>query len=388
MGSVLGSSNSILQTESDLIYPRPILNLREIIATPVILESIDIKRAVGQEFVVIKSTDGVQGITLVNFRMEHLMPIFDGLLKPFFIGKDARDLEEILDLIAHDRSVYKYSGIPLFNPLGQIEIAIWDLLGKTVGIPASSFFGKRIRSEIPMYVSSLTRETSPVEEVDILQKQLQETGAKAIKIKVGGRMSRNRDASVGRTDELLPLLRKQLGDDLIIYADANSSYDVNTGIEVASFLESFGVSIFEEPCYWEDYEGNAKVRASLKKMKLAGGEQDTSYLRFMDLAKNHVYDVLQPDLYYNGGLLRAFYVEKMAIKYGRTIAPHSPKNDPLAAPFFQFASVSSVLEGFQEFPGGKKIYPNWYFPHFEIKEGKIQVPTGPGLGLEYDLDFG
>jgi L-alanine-DL-glutamate epimerase-like enolase superfamily enzyme len=276
---------------------------------------------------------------------------------------------------------------PLFNPLGQIEIALWDLLGKTAGIPASEFFGTRIRTEIPMYVSRLTRETSPEEEVENLQGQLQETGAKAVKIKIGGRMSKNLDASAGRTEKLIPLLRKSLGDDLVIYADANSSYDVKTGIEVAAFLESFGISIFEEPCYWEDYEGNAQVRASLKKMKLAGGEQDTSYLRFRDLAKNHVYDVLQPDLYYNGGLLRTFYIEKLAIQYGRSIAPHSPKADPLAAPFFQFASVSPILEGFQEYPGGKKTFPAWYFPHFEIKNGMIQVPKGPGLGLEYDLTF-
>jgi L-alanine-DL-glutamate epimerase-like enolase superfamily enzyme len=375
------------QQVSDPIYPRPILNLKERIAVPVIIESITIQAAVNHEFVVVRSSDGIQGITLVNFRMEHLRPLFHQLLVPFFIGKDARDLELILDQIAHDRGVYKYSGIPLFNPLGQLEIAVWDLLGKTASLPASSFFGTRIRSEIPMYISSLTRETSPEEEVEKLQVQLVETGAKAVKIKVGGRMSRNIDASEGRTENLLPLLRKKLGDELVIYADANSSYDANAGIEVASFLESYGVEIFEEPCYWEDYESNAKVRASLNRMKLAGGEQDTSYLRFRDLAKNHVYDILQPDLYYNGGLLRAFYVEKLAIQYGRTIAPHSPKDDPLAAPFFQFASVSPILEGFQEFPGGKKSYPNWYFPHFDIVSGKIQVPTGPGLGLEYDLTF-
>lgn len=373
--------------QSDPIYPGPILNIKDRIRNPVIIESIKIQSAVGQEFVVAQSTDGVQGITLVNFRMEHLRPIFDGMLKPFFIGKDARDLELVLDQIAHDRGVYKYSGIPLFNPLGQIEIALWDLLGKTAGIPASEFFGPRTRTEIPMYISSLTRETSPEEEVENLQGQLQETGAKAVKIKVGGRMSKNLDASAGRTEGLLPLLRKTLGDDLVIYADANSSYDSGTGIKVAAFLESFGVSIFEEPCYWEDYEGNARVRASLKKMKLAGGEQDTSYLRFRDLAKNHVYDVLQPDLYYNGGLLRAFYVEKLAIQFGRSIAPHSPKADPLAAPFFQFASVSPILEGFQEYPGGNKTYANWYFPHFKIKNGMVQVPKGPGLGLEYDLTF-
>lgn len=366
-------------------YPEPITNIRSHILSPVIIDKIEILTAVGNRFLVVSSADGVKGITLLNFRMEFFMPVLEKLLVPFFLKKDARDIELILDDIAHERVVYKYSGIPLFNPIGHIEIAIMDMLGKHAGIPASDFFGKRIREKIPMYVSSLTRETSPEEEVANLQKQLEETGAKAIKVKVGGRMSKNADAAPGRTEKLIPLARKILGNQITIYADANSSFDLNEGLKTAAFLQDHGVAIFEEPSYWEDYESNRKIAASLNKMKLAGGEQDTSYLRWKDIAEKKVYHVLQPDLYYNGGLIRAFYVEKLAIKNGLTMAPHSPKDDPLAAPFFQFASVSPVLEGYQEFPGGKKEYPDWFFPHFHIMDGYVNVPSGPGLGLEYDM---
>jgi L-alanine-DL-glutamate epimerase-like enolase superfamily enzyme len=370
--------------ESGNTYPSPILDIQSVIELPIIIQKIEILESVGQRFIVVTSKEGLQGITVLNFRMEFLLPILQKLIQPFFIGKDARDIEQILDTIAHDRGVYKYSGIPLFNCIGQIEIAVMDLLGKAVGIPASDFFGKRIRSEIPMYVSSLTRETSPEEEVANLQRQLAETGAKAIKVKVGGRMSRNADAAPGRSENLIHLIRKTFGDDLSIYADANSSFDLQEGLKMAGFLEENGVSIFEEPCYWEDYASNQKIASSLKTMKLAGGEQDTSYLRWRDIAQNKVYHVLQPDLYYNGGLTRAFYVEKLAIANGLSIAPHSPKDDPLAAPFFQFASFSPILEGYQEFPGGKKKHPDWYYPHFDIENGFIKVPSGPGLGLEYD----
>lgn len=160
-----------------------------------------------------------------------------------------------------------------------------------------------------MYVSSLTRDTIPEEEVANLDKQLSETGAKAIKVKVGGRMSRNANAAPGRSEKLIPLIREKLGKELTVYADANSSFDAAEGIKMAAFLEEYGVAIFEESCYWEDYESNRKVAASLKKMKLAGGEQDTSYLRIKAICEKDVYHFLQPDLYYNGGLLRAFYVE-------------------------------------------------------------------------------
>ena len=368
-------------------YPSPILDIQSIIKIPIIIQQIEILESVGQRFIIVSSKDGLQGITVLNFRMEFLLPILQKMIQPFFIGKDAREIEMILDTIAHDRGVYKYSGIPLFNCIGQIEIAVMDLLGKAARIPASDFFGKRIRTEIPIYVSSLTRETSPEEEVENLQKQLSETGAKAIKVKVGGRMSRNADAAPGRSEKLIPLLRKVFGEELTIYADANSSFDADEGVKMAAFLEEHGVAIFEEPCYWEDYASNRKVAASLKTMKMAGGEQDTSYLRWKDIAESKVYHILQPDLYYNGGLIRAFYVEKLAMANGLTIAPHSPKDDPLAAPFFQFASVSPILEGYQEFPGGKKKYPEWYYPHFDIENGFVKVPAGPGLGLDYDTSI-
>ncbi|WP_194974901.1 mandelate racemase/muconate lactonizing enzyme family protein [Aquiflexum lacus] len=391
--AVIGLTSSInigkafadsINEENGNTYPSPILDIQSVIKFPIFIQKIEVLESVGNRFIVVTSKDGLQGTTVLNFRMEFLLPILKKLIQPFFIDKDARDIEQILDTIAHDRGVYKYSGIPLFNCIGQIEIAVMDLLGKAAGVPSSDFFGKRIRTEIPMYVSSLTRETSPEEEVANLQRQLAETGAKAVKVKVGGRMSRNADAAPGRSENLIQLLKKTFGDDLTIYADANSSFDLQEGLKMAAFLEDYGVSIFEEPCYWEDYASNQKIAASLKTMKLAGGEQDTSYLRWRDIAQNKVYHVLQPDLYYNGGMLRAFYVEKLAIANGLSLAPHSPKDDPLAAPFFQLASVSPILEGYQEFPGGKKKYPDWYYPHFDIENGFIKVPSGPGLGLEYD----
>ncbi len=375
---------TIGNTEHPSHYPEHILDIHKFISQPVMIKSIEVFEAVGEKFIVATSEEGQRGITLLNFRMDFFMPIMQKLLIPFFLNRDARDIEQIMDDIQHQRVVYKYSGIPLFNALGHIEISIMDLLGKVAGVPAGTFFGKMIRSELPMYCSSLTRETSPEEEVANLQQQLDITGCKAVKIKIGGRMSKGKDASEGRTETLIPLARKVLGDEITIYADSNSSYNVEQGIEIAAMLEDNGVAIFEEPCYWEDYAANKKVADTLTKMKLAGGEQDSSYLRFRDIIENRVYHVVQPDLYYNGGLLRTHYVGKMAEKNGLTIAPHSPKADPLAAPFFQFAAVTPILEGFQEYPFVRNPFPDWYFPHFKIEAGKVQVPTGPGLGLEYD----
>jgi L-alanine-DL-glutamate epimerase-like enolase superfamily enzyme len=98
-----------------------------------------------------------------------------------------------------------------------------------------------------------------------------------------------------------------------------------------------------------------------------------------------VYDLLQPDLYYNGGILRTLQVAEIARKYGKNVAPHTPKADPLIAPFWQVAALAPNLYGLQEFvynPGSKPA--SWYTPHIEVKDGKMQIPDTPGLGIQYD----
>ncbi|MBD0259826.1 MAG: mandelate racemase/muconate lactonizing enzyme family protein [Cytophagales bacterium] len=305
------------------------------------------------------------------------------MMVPFFTGKDARDLEFLVDEVYRVNSHYKYAGMPFWNCVGHVEIALWDLLGNTAAKPVHALLGKPVRTQVPVYLSSLTRETTPEQEAADLAQKLAETGAKAVKIKVGGRM-RNTPEDEKRTRNLLPQLRKVLGSEITIYADANSSYSVEEGIAVGQFLEAHDVAIFEEPCPWEDYEANRRVAAALRKVKVAGGEQDSSVFRFKDIIRNRVYDVVQPDLYYNGGIIRGYRVGQLAAKAGLGIAPHSPKADPLEAPFLHLAAVLPSLEGFQEYPARPAQQPAWYAPHILVQDGKLPVPTGPGLGITYD----
>ncbi|CAN5900318.1 arabinonate dehydratase [soil metagenome] len=359
------------------------LGLHQKFTSPVKITSVDIVRAHGELFVRVTSADGVVGITQANQRMENLYSLLNGMIVPFFTGKDARDLEFLVDEVYRVNSHYKYAGMPFWNCVGHVEIAIWDMLGKTAGQPVPALLGKQVRTQIPVYLSSLTRETTPQQEAEELAAALARTGSKAIKIKIGGRM-RNTPEDEQRTQALLPQLRKTLGDAVTIYADSNSSYSAEEGIRIGRFLEEHGVAIFEEPCSWEDYEGNRRVTAALTKTKVAGGEQDSSTLRFRDIIQNRVYDIVQPDLYYNGGIIRTMRVAQMAAQAGMGSAPHSPKADPLEAPFLHLATVIPNLEGFQEYPARPGKYPAWYEPHILVKDGHLTVPPGPGLGMVYD----
>lgn len=334
---------------------------------------------------VVTAQDGTRGITQCNDRMQHLYSLLKGLVLPHFVAKDARDVATLADNAYRLNSNYKYAGMPLWNCIGSVEIAVWDLLGQLAQQPVYQLLGKPVRKEYGVYISDWYRGGEPAEGViDRLAEKLAATGAKGIKIKVGGRMS-NTPEDEQRTRTYVPLVRKKLGDALTIYADGNGSFTPKEGIVTGKFLEQHGVAVFEEPCNFEDEEGMRTVNQALRNIILAGGEQDSSLYRFRRLAQTGVYDLLQPDLYYNGGILRNLQVAEIARKFGKTIAPHTPKADPLIAPFWQVAALATNLYGLQEFvynPGGKPA--SWYTPDIRVQDGKMQIPDTPGLGIQYD----
>ena len=360
-------------------------DLKKAIPNPVIVRSVELLKTQGELFVVVTSADGQRGITQCNDRMNNLSSLLKGIVSEHFTGKDARDLPQLVDNAYRLNSNYKYAGMPLWNCIGSVEIAVWDLLGIMARKPVYALLGKPLRTSYPVYISDFDRGTDPPDVVVArLAQKLAATGATGVKIKVGGRM-RNTPEDDRRTRAFVPLVRKTLGDSATIYADANGSYVPQEGVEIGRMLEDNGVVIFEEPCNFEDEEGLRAVNKALKKLTLAGGEQDTSVYRFERLARTDVYDVLQADVYYNGGILRGLQVAEIARQYGKAVAPHTPKADPLIAPFWHLAAVCPNLFGLQEFVYDlKPKQPGWYTPGIRVQNGVMSIPNTPGLGIRYD----
>ena len=381
---LISMTGSAARPTADSMPTWPVPDLKKAFPDPIPIRSVELLKAQDEHLLVITATDGTRGVTVCNDRMQHLTSLLRGLVLPHFVGKDARDLPTLTDNAYRLNSNYKYAGMPLWNCIGSVEIAGWDLLGKLARKPAYALLGQPVRQDYPVYISDFDRANDPEKVFGRMQEKLAATGATGVKIKVGGRMV-NTPEDEARTRRLVPLARKMFGDKTTIYADANGSYTAREGIEIGRLLEDHGVAIFEEPCNFEDENGLRAVNQALTKLKLAGGEQDTSLYKFQRLAQTGVYDLLQPDLYYNGGLLRALQVAKIAEVAGKTIAPHTPKADPLIAPFWQFAALAPNLYGLQEFvlnPGEKS--PTWFTPNIRVTGGVMRIPTTPGLGIAYD----
>ncbi|MDH4241611.1 MAG: mandelate racemase/muconate lactonizing enzyme family protein, partial [Phycisphaerae bacterium] len=186
-------SNKTTVAQLDKAAAAPILRIASI-KSPVKIASIELLRNRSNFFVRTTSADGAVGVAVTNGRAAYLYPILKQLVIPYFVGKDARDLESLIDGVYVYRSNYKLSGLALWCCVAWVEFSILDLLGKIMDKPVGELLGGVVRREVPIYVASGNRNTTPKQEVDILAKHIEQTGAGAIKFKVGGRMSNNADS--------------------------------------------------------------------------------------------------------------------------------------------------------------------------------------------------
>jgi len=365
----------------------PLFNLQNAVPDPVIVSSIEILELENVHLLRAGGENGVVGLSTCNARVVNLIPMLKNLVIPAFLKRDARDLETLVNEVYIFRNNYKYQGTPFWNCVAYVEAALFDLLGKSAGKSVGELLGGAWHSKIPIYLSSMRRDTTPEEEVEWVSQRLSETGAQAVKLKIGGRMQNNADSIPARTKSLIPLARKSFGDQTTLYVDANGSYDHRMAIRIGRDLENHHYAWLEEPCPFEQYEETKAVADALN-IDVAGGEQDCNLGHFRTMIRTRTVDLIQPDLMYNGGLIRALRVARMAEEVGMKVTPHSPKHNPELATLLHFASMTRNTGPFMEFPARPVTHDAWYEPHFHIQAGgTIEVPTGPGLGITYDEHF-
>ena len=376
--SLLSQERRDVSYHLDQAAARPVLELTGL-NDPVVIESVDLLRKGNQHYVRVRSKDGLEGISLDNGRAAYVAPIFLQRVAPFFIGKDARQLEDHLWELYRWRSNYKLQGLAFWSPVAWMEFAILDLLGRVAGRSIGDLLGGVIRKRVPFYVASGQRDSTPEEEIDYLRSLVEETGAKAIKYRVGGRMSRNEDAMLGRTPKLIELSRKELGDEMAIHADSNSSYVPPQAIEVGRMLEEIGAVYFEEPCPFDHLEDTRKVTDTLR-IPVAGGEQEYSQWRFKWAIENRAVDIVQPDLHYYGGLIRSIRVSRMAELLNMPTTVHISGGFGFVY-MLHFASRTPDIGDWQEYKRNIENYADWFDPPLRIQDGSITVPEGPGVGI-------
>lgn len=374
----------------DEILKQPVLK-KELFKTPVVIESVELLKMNNSYLCRVRSKDGAEGMSVGHSGMSTLFPIFLKNLQPFFVGKDARELDLILEKIYIYQFNFRFNGMALGLPLATIEFAILDMLGRIAKKPVGQLIGEIHNPEVGLYMATEWREKPVEESLDLITKAFRSYDVRALKIKVGGLMFMTADMYAagppGRTEKLVPLVRKMAGDSTALYADSNSFYSVPEAIRVGRLLEEHKFRYFEEPVMFDHVEEIKEVADALT-LPIANGEQDYSYYGFRWLIANDGIEVVQPDNYYFGGFIRGMKVARMAAAFKKECIPHMSGGGLGYLYNIHFVSALPNAGEHHEF---KETRTHVQFEcktsPLKVVNGKMKVPTGPGFGVDFDPEW-
>ena len=340
-------------------------------------------------FVRVTTEDGAQGWGQVStYHSDITVQVLHRQVAPWTLGKDIDDLDNLLDTVT-DRE-HKFPGSYLRRAMAGLDTAIWDLRGKLADKPVTALLGGSAGT-LRAYASSMRRDIKPTDEAARLKRLMEEKGFDAFKVRAGSEVGRDQDEWPGRTEEIIPTMRKAMGPDIDLLIDANSCYSPERAIEVGHILEDNGFCHYEEPCpYWE-LEQTKQVTDALD-IDVTGGEQDCDLSTWKRMIDMRVVDIVQPDILYLGGISRTMRVVGMAASAGLPVTPHCANLSmvtlftmhllraiPNAGKYLEFS-----IEGAEYYPWQENLFTR---SPYTIEDGKAIVTDEPGWGIEIQPEW-
>ncbi len=340
-------------------------------------------------FVRVTVEDGSQGWGQVApYHADITAQIVHRQVAPHALGCEAEKIDELIDLIGERE--HKFPGSYLCRAIGGLDLALWDLIAKLQEKPVCELIGGSAGT-VRAYGSSMKRDITPTDEVNRLVSLRDKLGFDAFKFRIGSECGHNRDEWPGRTEEIVASVRTAMDDQVALLVDANSCYSPTKAIEIGHFLEDNGISHFEEPCpYWE-YDQTKQVTSALR-IDVTGGEQDCLIPNWRDMISRKIVDIIQPDICYLGGLTRTLKVAKMAEDANLPCTPHCANLSmvtlftmhllraiPNAGKYLEFS-----IEGPDYYPWQQELFVH---SPYQIENGRARVTDIPGWGVEINPEF-
>jgi L-alanine-DL-glutamate epimerase-like enolase superfamily enzyme len=290
------------------------------------------------------------------------------MITPLCIGRDASDIEGLMQEVQQKLHIFGRGGPVIFG-LSGIDIALWDLAGKTAGLPLHRLLGGCRAARLPSY-ASLIRYTEPKRVAANVERAVSQ-GYRHVKL---------HEIEVAPT----AAAREAAGDDVQIMLDVNCPWSLREALDMAERLQPLNLAWLEEPVWPpENYAGLAMVRG-LGGIPIAAGENAATLMQYQQMFDAQALDFVQPSPTKMGGVSELRKVFTLAAANNVTVMPHSFYDGPgfLAGVHVNAALGRGSLVEWRYFDLEARLYGDAGVP----KSGEIEVPQGPGLGLEPDAD--
>ena len=326
-------------------------------------------------FVQIETDEGVTG--LGGPIQPSIAYIIDTELRWLLNDADPIATERLWDLM-YRHAIHGRKGVTM-QAISVVDCALWDLRGKAASLPVHRLLGGPVRETFPAYASALGFSLDP-QRVEERARAFVAQGYSATKWFVRHGPSDGRPG-LERNLELVRTLRGALGPDVDIMLDAWSSWDVPYTVQMAERLADYDVRWIEEPVLADKIDACAEIRVR-SKVPIATGEHEYTRWGLKQLMDARAADVLQPDIYWAGGISEMVKIAALASVYDLVLIPHG-HSTPTTAQFIaaQPPTLCPILEYLIKW---NEIHQFFFRTPLKPVNGMISVPTGPGMGIELD----
>jgi D-galactarolactone cycloisomerase len=302
--------------------------------------------------------------------------------KPLLIGADALATEAIWQTLYNRLRDHGQKGLAI-EALSAVDIALWDLKGRHLGLPVHRLIGGPLRSRVQAYATGFYRKRSGDPLIYLVEEARERVGRGfgAIKLKLGFDF----DEDIRLCHEV----RHAVGRGVMIMIDANHAYDATAAIRLGRRIEALDIAWFEEPVPPEDHAGYREVKRALS-IPIAGGEAEFTRWGFRPLLAERLVDIAQPDVCAAGGISECKKIADMANAFGVRVNPHVWGTGVALA-----ASLQLIATLPHNPPGLYPLEPLLEFDQSEHpirmavlqqpivqRAGWVEIPDGPGLGIE------
>jgi L-alanine-DL-glutamate epimerase-like enolase superfamily enzyme len=309
---------------------------------------------------------------------------------PLLVGQDPRDVSRLWDVLYNTpREGYAVDRGHVLPQLGRrglsisalagVDIALWDLLGKTLGAPVWRLLGGRRAERMPAYASGGWADEGGIGEQ--LLGYVRQGGFRAVKMRVGVM-----DGEPHRSAARVRAARRALGPDVKLMADAHGTWTVSEAKAFCRMVEDCDLYWLEEPVTADDKAGLAEVRRA-SAVPISTGESEFTRHDFREIAELRAADVLQPDLAIAGGITEGLRIGAIAAAYNLRLAPHLWSGAPAFAAGVALAASQSAGFILEYSLGANPMLHELVHEKFPVVDGLLEIPDRPGLGITVDEDF-
>ena len=306
----------------------------------------------------------------------------------YLVGENTNEFERLWQKIFRSFTYLGTRGA-VSALISGIDIALWDIRGKELGLPIYELLGGPVRDRIALYTHPPEPRNVPDAIADA--RQIVEAGYEAFKFDpmmrfipggnegfLDGQLSRE---GLATADEIVGAVREAIGPDIEILIDAHGMYNVPTAIELANRLAKHGIHWFEEPVPVESYRALQQVRREIP-VKISVGERLHTRWEFVPIFENNLADFIMPDVTWTGGITELKKISTMAEAYYIPVSPHDASGpiNVLAG-----AHVMMTTPNFYKLETSRYnlgAYGAFIEPGLDIRNGDLFVPNTPGLGVE------